>query len=97
MPELTTSQAVRAFEVHPNVLARLILMGRVKARKNADGHWMISKESLERWNRQRVRRAPKPEQAAIDVTAGANAAKRSHEPLEIRTDSMMHGRGKALR
>jgi len=72
MPELTTSQAVRAFQVHPNVLSRLILMGRVKARKNADGHWLISKESLDRWNRQRVRRAPKPEQTAVGATAAAH-------------------------
>jgi hypothetical protein len=57
--ELTTSQAARAYETHPNVLHRLILIGRVVARKNADGHWLINKESLERWNRQRVRRAPK--------------------------------------
>jgi hypothetical protein len=59
MPELTTSQAVRAFEIHPNVLNRLLLMGRLKAHKNADGHWLISKESLERWNRTRIRRTPK--------------------------------------
>ena len=60
MAELTTSQAARAYDAHPNVLNRLILMGRLSARKNADGHWLISKESLERWNGQRVRRAPKP-------------------------------------
>jgi hypothetical protein len=63
--ELTTSQAVRSYEVHPNVLSRLILMGRISARKNADGHWLISKESLEKWNAQRMRRP----QAARDVTA----------------------------
>ena len=56
MGEMTTSQAVRAYDAHPNVINRLILMGRLKARKNADGHWLISKESLEHWNRQRVRR-----------------------------------------
>ena len=56
MPELTTSQAVRAYEVHPNVLCRLVLTGRLTARKNADGHWLISKESLEQWDRNRVRR-----------------------------------------
>ena len=70
MGELTTSQAVRTYETHPNVLNRLILMGRLKAHKNADGRWLINRESLERWNRQRVRRAPKPGQAAI---ADANA------------------------
>ena len=57
--EFTMSQAVRAYEVHPNVLGRLILMGRLRARKNADGRWLISKESLERWVHQRVRRTPK--------------------------------------
>ena len=62
MDELTTSQAVRAYDVHPVFLNRLILMGRLKAHKNADGRWLISKESLERWNRQRVRRASRPEQ-----------------------------------
>jgi hypothetical protein len=69
MPELTTSQAVRSYEVHPNVLNRLILMGRLAARKNADGHWLISKDFLERWNRQRVRRAPKPLQQANSALA----------------------------
>jgi len=60
--ELTTSEAVRAYKTHPNVLHRLILVGRLVARKNINGHWLISKESLERWNRQRVRRAPTREQ-----------------------------------
>ncbi len=64
MPEMTTSQAVRAFEVHPNVLIRLILMGRLAARKNADGRWLINRESLERWNRQRMRRTLRPKQVA---------------------------------
>jgi hypothetical protein len=59
--ELTTSEAVRDYSTHPNVLNRLILMGRLQARKNADGRWLIKKESLERWNRQRIRRGPKLE------------------------------------
>jgi hypothetical protein len=56
MAEMTTSQAVRAYETHPNVLIRLILLGKLEARKNADGRWLISKDSLECWNRRRVRR-----------------------------------------
>ena len=67
--ELTTSQAVQAYGVYPNVILRMILMGRLDARKNADGRWLISKESLERWNRQRVRRAPKPTQNAANTNA----------------------------
>jgi len=59
MAELTTSEAVRAYETNPVVLLRLITMGRLEARKNADGRWLISKDSLERWNSQRVRRTPK--------------------------------------
>jgi predicted site-specific integrase-resolvase len=57
--ELTTSQAMQAYKVFPNVLHRMILMGRLKARKNSDGRWLISKESLERWDSQRVRKATK--------------------------------------
>jgi hypothetical protein len=73
MSELTTSQAVRTYDVHPNVLTRLILMGRLKARKNADGRWLIAKGSLERWNRQRVRRAPKSGPASIGELAETRA------------------------
>jgi hypothetical protein len=57
--ELTTSQAMQQYRVFPNALHRLILMGRLKARKDANGRWLISKESLERWNSKRARRAPK--------------------------------------
>jgi hypothetical protein len=42
----------------------MILMGRLEARKDANGHWLISKESLERWNQERVRRLARPAQAA---------------------------------
>jgi hypothetical protein len=74
MPELTTSQAVRAYEVHPNVLCRLILTGRLTARKNADGHWLISKESLEQWDRNRVRRVkPDVARSAVETLAHASA------------------------
>ena len=59
--ELTTSEAVRAYITHPNVLHRLILVGRLVGRKNADGHWLILKDSLEHWNHQRVRKARTPE------------------------------------
>jgi len=38
---------------------------RLEARKDANGRWLISKESLERWNRQRVRRTPQPEQRVV--------------------------------
>jgi hypothetical protein len=59
--EIGTSEAARQFKTHPNVLLRLILLGRLTAHKNSDGHWRISQESLERWNRQRVSRAtPEP-------------------------------------
>jgi hypothetical protein len=55
---LTTSEAVRHFSMHPATVLRLILTGRVTAQKNANGHWLISRESLERWDRLRLRRAP---------------------------------------
>jgi hypothetical protein len=56
---LTTSQAVRTFSMHPATVLRLILTQRVTAKKNSDGRWLISAESLERWNRERVRKASK--------------------------------------
>ena len=71
MNELTTSQAVRTYKTHPNVLTRLILQGRLDARKNADGHWLIRRESLERWNNQRVHRVPNLKQDV--VSAGVKA------------------------
>src|SRR6516162_6623146 len=57
--EITASQAARKYGVFPHVLYRMILMGRIRARKDEDGRWRITTESLERWNRQRVRRAAK--------------------------------------
>lgn len=65
MLELTTSEAVRTYEIHPNVLNRLLLMGRLKARKDVNGHWLISRESLELWNAQRVRRTVSREPMAV--------------------------------
>lgn len=61
--EIGTSEAARQFKTHPNVLLRLILLGRLTAHKNSDGHWLISKESLERWDQERVRRVLRPAQA----------------------------------
>jgi hypothetical protein len=66
---LTTSEAVRTFSMHPATVLRLILTERVAAKKDSNGRWLITKESLERWNRQRVRRAPRLEQRAVGVTA----------------------------
>jgi predicted site-specific integrase-resolvase len=63
--ELTTSQAVQLYGVFPNVLHRMILMGRLKARKDVNGRWLISKESLEHWDHTRVRKAPKSKKAAM--------------------------------
>jgi hypothetical protein len=71
--ELTTSQAVREYGVFPNVLHRMILMGRLEARKDADGRWLITRKSLESWNRNRVRRARKPERGGIAVAAEVHA------------------------
>jgi hypothetical protein len=66
MKELTTSEATRWYATNPNVLSRLILMGRLEARKDIDGRWLISKRSLERWNRHRIRRRQKPNAIAVD-------------------------------
>jgi hypothetical protein len=67
--ELTTSQAMQTYKVFPNVLHRMILLGRLEARKDANGHWLISKKSLERWDRQRARRVPRAAEGAVAATA----------------------------
>jgi hypothetical protein len=72
MPELSTYEAARAFDAHPVTLQRLVAVGKLDGRKDENGHWRLSKTSLESWNRkrlarrqdkQRARRAPKSERA----------------------------------
>ena len=70
---MTTREAVQTYGVFPGVLHRLILMGRLKARKDSDGRWLISKESLESWDRTRVRRASKSGPASISELVEARA------------------------
>jgi hypothetical protein len=63
--EVTTSDAVRQFQMHPATVLRLILTQRVEAHKDADGKWLIRLCPLGRWNRQRLRRALKHEQIPV--------------------------------
>ena len=67
--ELTVSQAAKSYGIFPHVFYRMLLMGRLEGRKDADGHWLISKQSLERWNKRRVRRAPRIEEIGAAATA----------------------------
>ena len=64
MATLTTLETVRKYGIHPNVLNRMLLMGRIAASKDEDGRWMIDKLSLEKWNRTRIRRKPKSERVS---------------------------------
>jgi hypothetical protein len=66
---LSTSEAVRMFQMHPATVLRLILTQRVAAEKDQNGKWLIRRSDLEVWNRQRLRRAPKSEQAGVAATA----------------------------
>jgi hypothetical protein len=67
MEVLTTSEAVRQFQMHPATVLRLILTRRVAAHKDANGRWLVRRTDLERWDRQRVRRAPRKGQIAVAV------------------------------
>lgn len=69
MNELTTSEAVRAFQMHPATVLRLILTQRVTARKNRDGRWLIQRADLEEWDAQRVRRTPVRESNSARASA----------------------------
>ena len=57
MEVLSTSEAVRQFQMHPATVLRLILTQKVAATKDGNGRWQIRRSDLERWNRQRIRRA----------------------------------------
>jgi hypothetical protein len=65
--ETTVSEAARAYGVFPGVFHRLILMGRLQARRNERGHWLIRKDSLERWNAQRLKRLPRAAMSAAEA------------------------------
>jgi excisionase family DNA binding protein len=53
MEEVTTSEAVRGFGMHPATVLRLILTKRVAAWKDRDGRWKIRRADLEAWKRSR--------------------------------------------
>ena|ERR1700682_3147344 len=57
--ELTTFAAARIFDANPVVLQRLVAQGRLQARKDKNGHWQISRKSLEIWNKRRLARREK--------------------------------------
>ena len=59
MEVMTTSEAVRQFQMHPATVLRLILTQRVSAHKDANGKWLVQRADLERWNSRRVRRTPR--------------------------------------
>jgi len=66
--EVTTAWAIRTYGVFPNSLRLAILMGHLQARKDESGRWLINRDSLDHWNKRRVRRASR-----IEVGAAATA------------------------
>lgn len=72
MDFLTTSEAVRQFQMHPATVLRLILTQRVSAHKDGNGRWLVRRTDLEHWDAQRVRR-PQPTQNAEPIQTEAAA------------------------
>jgi hypothetical protein len=77
MPELSTYEAARVFDAHPVTLQRLVAVGKLDGRKDKNGHWRLSKTSVESWNKKRLakrrekqlaRSESKPEQANVAPT-----------------------------
>jgi hypothetical protein len=64
--ELTVREAVQEYNVYPNVLHRLILVGKLDAHKNGDGKWLIRRASLDRWARTRRRGRPKQQTPSVE-------------------------------
>ena len=54
MPELSTYEAARVFDAHPVTLQRLVAVGKLDGRKDKNGHWRLSKTSVESWNKKRL-------------------------------------------
>ena len=50
------NQAARAYSIHPGVLLRLLVVGRLDGRKNEDGHWRIPQKSIDRYLAKREER-----------------------------------------
>ena len=67
MEVVTTSEAVRQFQMHPATVLRLILTQRVSAHKDANGKWLVRRSDLESWNNQR--RKARTQQVAVAATA----------------------------
>lgn len=72
---LTTSEAVRQYQMHPATVLRLILTRRVVANKDKNGKWLIRRSDLEAWNRNRQRRVVKSQttRTATPKTSGGLA------------------------
>jgi hypothetical protein len=61
MTELTVSDGARESGVHQNNLTRLLVAGRLRARKDKNGRWLIDRTSFDQWNATRKRRPPETE------------------------------------
>ena len=53
---LSVNQAARAYSIHPGVLLRLLVIGRLDGRKNNEGHWRIPRKALEQYAQKRAER-----------------------------------------
>ena len=76
-PELTALEAAKALSVRLNTLYLLIYEGKLEARKDGNGRWLIGREGLKQWrdaarkhNQRRVHgTAPLPEQNKTNEVA----------------------------
>jgi hypothetical protein len=73
MEVVTTSEAVRQFQMHPATVLRLILTQRVTAHKDPNGKWLVRRSDLERWNSRRVRKAAPSAKQTDPVVAEVSA------------------------
>jgi Helix-turn-helix domain len=74
MPELSTYEAARVFDAHPVTLQRLVAVGKLDGRKDKNGHWRLSKTSVENWNKKRLakRRETQRDSTAIKSELGTS-------------------------
>jgi hypothetical protein len=103
MESLGTIAAARKYSTHPNTILRLIALGKLDARKDANGKWRILRSALENWQHERVGKRSresgpvKPKTNRKPTSSDGNAKRRAVSPARaILTASFGRRRTKGL-
>ena len=75
MPEFTIIDASKRYDLHPVYLGLLLRLGKLEGRKDASGHWLIKRSSIEaHCKRTRRHRSSTRNKTEIAVCTRTNAS-----------------------